>query len=410
MAPPARSGRRSTRAARAMRTVTVLAAFFVVVGMAVAGTPGGASEEPATVPEAAPAAEPSPTPSAPAATDPLAAPAAPAPTRSATPRPRPVDPYATAKAAAQRVTAGADGFASFTLVDRAKGKRIGDARAATAMFSESTVKAWLAADLLATRARAGAELTAYEMARMTAMIRESDDNAAEVIWRWLGADRAIQDMIDICRLQDTKVYPDWWSKTEVSARDLARLGDCIVPGKGRFLSPTVGAPLLALMRSVDKSDAFGIQQADPAGRGVRIAVKNGWTQHGAEEGTVWNVNCLGIWGVGNRWVLAVTTRYPATKGLDYGADLCRQVTRALLPLTRGPEPAGPPSDEDSRRWSRDDRAWTRVTAADDDILASPRFVGVANYRELAGDPPPPPAAPAEPRHADLVMWNNIIWH
>jgi hypothetical protein len=330
-----------------MRTVTMLTGLFVLVGLTVAGTPGGASENPAAVPEPAPAAEPSPTPSASAATNPLAAPASAAATTPA-PRRRPVDRYKSVQAAAQRITARADGFASFTLLDRSNGRRIGDPRSTRVMFTESTIKAWLAADLLATRAAAGAALTPYETARMTAMIRLSDDNAAEVIWRWLGADRSIADMIRICRLQDTQVYPGWWSKTEISSRDLARLGDCIIPGKNKFLSPTAGAPLLALMRSVDRTDAFGIQQANPAGRGVRVAVKNGWTEHGAADGTVWNVNCLGIWGAGNRWVLAVTTRYPATNGLDYGAGLCRQVTSAILPLTRpgdtvqlGESPAGP---------------------------------------------------------------------
>ena len=341
MAPPARSGRSSARFARARRTVTALAALVVLVALAVAGTPGGASEDPATVPEAAPAAEPSPTPTpsptpaASAATDALAAPAATTPA----PKPRPVDPYKAVQTAAQRITAGADGFASFTLLDRRNGRRIGDPRSTRPMFSESTIKAWLAADLLATRAAAGAQLTPYETARMTAMIRLSDDNAAEVIWRWLGGDDSIEDMIEICRLQDTTVYPGWWSKTEISARDLARLGDCIVPGKNKFLSPAVGAPLLALMRSVDPTNAFGIQQANPAGPGVRIAVKNGWTEHGSAEGTVWNVNCLGIWGTDNRWVLAVTTRFPATNGLDYGAGLCRQITRAVLPLTHPVRPS-----------------------------------------------------------------------
>jgi hypothetical protein len=309
----------------------------VLVTVAVAGTPGGASEDPATVPEAAPAAEPSPTPSASAATDALAAPAATTPAPK--PRPRPVDPYKVVQTAAQRITAGAEGFASFTLIDRSNGRRLGDPRSNRVMFSESTIKAWLAADLLATRAAVGTQPTEYEAMRMAAMIQLSDDNAAEVIWRWLGADRSIADMIRICRLQDTKVYPDWWSKTEISARDLARLGDCIVPGKNKFLSPTVGAPLLALMRSVDPTNAFGIQEANPAGPGVRVAVKNGWTMHGSAEGTVWNVNCLGIWGAGNRWVLAVTTRYLATNGLDYGASICRQVTRAVLPLTRPARPS-----------------------------------------------------------------------
>jgi hypothetical protein len=167
---------------------------------------------------------------------------------------------------------------------------------------------------------------------MTAMIRESDDNAAEVIWRWLGADAAIVKMIKVCGLQDTKVYHDWWSKTEISSRDLARVGDCIVPGTGKFLSPQAGAPLITLMRSVDASNAFGIQQAAPAGKGVRIAVKNGWTEHGASG--QWNVNCLGIWGPNSRWVLAVTTRYPIAEGLGYGAAVCRRVTAALYPLVR----------------------------------------------------------------------------
>jgi hypothetical protein len=339
MAPPARSGRGSARLARARRTVTALAAFVVLVGLAVAGTPGGASEDPATVPEAAPAADPSPTatptPAASAATDPLAAPAATTPA----PKPRPVDPYRAVQTVARRITAGADGFASFTLLDRLNGRRIGDPRSSQPMFSESTIKAWLAADLLATRAAEDEDLTPYETARMGAMIRLSDDNAAEVIWRWLGADQSIADMIRICRLQDTTVYPGWWSKTEISSRDLARLGDCIVPGKNKFLSPTVGAPLLALMRSVDPTNAFGIQQARPAGPGVRIAVKNGWTEHGGSDGTVWSVNCLGIWGTNNRWVLAVITRYPATNGLDYGADLCRRVTRAVIPLTHPIRPS-----------------------------------------------------------------------
>jgi Beta-lactamase enzyme family len=333
MPRPALPGPRRTRSARATRTVAALAGFLLVAALAAAGTPGGASEDPFSVPEAAAAAEPSPSPSA--ASRPLAAPATPAPTTAApTRRPRPVDPYAVAQAAAQRVTDRVDEWASFTLLDRKTGRRLGDARSYQTTFSESTIKVWLAADLLASRARAGGTLTPYETARMTAMIRLSDDNAAEVIWRWLGADDSIEDMIEICGLQDTRVYPDWWSKTEISSRDLAKLGDCVVPGRGRFLSPAAGAPLLALMRSVDQTNAFGIQQVDPAGRGVRIAVKNGWTQHGTAIGSQWNVNCLGIWGSGSRWVLAVTSRYPVGEGLDYGASICRQVTRAVLPLTR----------------------------------------------------------------------------
>jgi hypothetical protein len=336
MPGPARRGRMN----RAVRTISILAAFAVVVTLVAAGTPGGASDDPASVPEAAAAAEPSPTP-APAGSptptptaDPLAAPASspsPSPARPRPPAAKAADTLATAGARARKITDATKDWASFTLLDRRTGKVVGDGRSTQVTFTESTVKAWLAADLLATRARQGTSLTAYETARMTSMIRESDDNAAAVIWRWLGADAAIRDMITTCRLQDTTVYPAWWSKTEISSRDLARLGDCIVPGKDKFLSPQVGAPLVRLMRSVDESNAFGIQEASPAGKGVRIAVKNGWTIHGSGQ---WNVNCLGIWGPGSRWVLAVTTRYPISEGLGYGAAACRRITTALFPLVK----------------------------------------------------------------------------
>jgi Beta-lactamase enzyme family len=334
---PARPGR---HAARTARTALVLTAFGAIVGLVAAGTPGGATEDPASVPEAAAAAEPSPTPATPGpSTNPLAAPAtspsSPAATPSPTPKPVPTSGPVALALAARRATVITDrtkDWASFTLIDRQTKKTVGDSRAAQTTFTESTVKAWLAADLLATRAREGTTPSAYETTRMTAMIRLSDDNAAEFLWRTLGADAAIVDMIKTCGLVDTTVYHDWWSKTMISSRDLARLGDCIVPGKGRFLSPQVGAPLVALMRSVDPTNAFGIQQAQPAGKGVHILVKNGWTEHGASG--QWNVNCLGIWGPGSRWVLAVTIRYPIPNGLGYGAEICRRVTAALFPVVK----------------------------------------------------------------------------
>jgi hypothetical protein len=243
-----------------------------------------------------------------------------------------VDEFRAAGTRAARITDRTRTWASFTLLDRRTGRRIGDARSDEVTNTESTVKAWLAADLLATRAAQGRRPSAYEQTRMAAMIRLSDDNAAQVIWRSLGADASIRKMIRICRLTDTKVYPDWWSLTQISSRDLAALGACIMPGRGRFLSPAVGAPLVALMRSVDPSNAFGIPQVRPAGERGRVAVKNGWTEHGGTG--LWNVNCLGIWGPADRWVLAVTTRYPIARGLDYGAAVCRRVTTALFPLVR----------------------------------------------------------------------------
>lgn len=285
---PGSYGRKHSRAA----SVLVVAAGLVSL-LVLGGRPEPEPGNAAFAPEAISATSaPAPAAATPAR-DPLSAPAGSTP-RAASPTPTP-DPLTVAARQATSITNGVE-WASFTLLDRASGRTVADGRAGQRTNTESTVKTWLAADLLQQR---GGKLTAYERARMTSMIRLSDDNAAEVIWRWMGADASIRRMIKVCGMTDTRVYHDWWSLTQISSRDLARLGTCILPG--RYLDANESAQLFALMRSVDPSNAFGIQQAYPAGAGVRIAVKNGWTEHGGTG--LWNVNCLGIWGTSNRYVL-----------------------------------------------------------------------------------------------------------
>ena len=311
---------------RAVRVVTAATAVAAIAALGAAGTPGSPRDaDTAAAPASSrPAATPAPSPTPPA--NPLAAPSTSDPQAAAEPD---SDPLAEAAARARRITDTAEGWASFTLADRRAGRLVGDTRTDEATNSESVVKAWLAADLLATATAEKRPLTAYERARMTAMIRVSDDNAAEVIWRWLGADASIRKMIRACRLTDTRVYPGRWSLTKISSRDMARLGACLAPGPGKVLTKSASQQLLGLMRTVAPSNAFGIPAARPAGAGAGIAVKNGWTEHGGAG--VWNVNCLAIWGPELRWVLAVTLRYPTPRGLGYGAGLCRRVTTALFP-------------------------------------------------------------------------------
>jgi len=59
--------------------------------------------------------------------------------------------------------------------------------------------------------------------------------------------------------------------------------------------------------------------------GTEFAVKNGWTAHSASG--KWNVDCVASW---NHYTLAVLTRYPVGRKLDYGATVCRDVTSTLL--------------------------------------------------------------------------------
>ncbi|SEF37559.1 Beta-lactamase enzyme family protein [Amycolatopsis pretoriensis] len=187
--------------------------------------------------------------------------------------------------------------------------------------TESMIKVWLAADYLASR---DSRVSAEDEARVTRMIRSSDDRAAQTLYLRLGGDASIVRMIRTCGLRETRVHPGWWSKTTMSAADASLLGRCVAGGPG--LSPRWRDALLGLMRSVDPGDAFGIPDA-PAFAGLRPAVKNGWTRHG----DWWAVNCLAIW---DRWVLAVMVHYPEQgDGHRYGAAVCESVAQQLFGRT-----------------------------------------------------------------------------
>lgn len=217
-----------------------------------------------------------------------------------------------------------DGDYAWSYVDRITGRVAGSANAATfTSTAESMVKPWIAADYLR---RTG---DTSRLPELTAMIVDSDDDAAESIYRAGGATAVIERMIAACGLAHTTARPYWWSYTTMTADDATRLGLCLADGRaaGRWTNW-----LLATMRAVrgPASDQhattgggrWGIVDGLPATTAKWAAIKNGWTAHG--DG--WHVNCLAIHPA---FVLTIVARYPYGKGLAYGANICAQVTRHL---------------------------------------------------------------------------------
>jgi hypothetical protein len=212
---------------------------------------------------------------------------------------------------------------SWAYLDRASGARFQSDNATQTSYTESMVKAWLAADDLSRSAAAGVPAD-YDL--LIPMILDSDDDAAETVWLNNGADESIYRMINVCQLVDTEVYSGWWSMTLMSARDAVNLGQCIVDG-------TAAGPgtdwLLSQMRQVRGEGRFGILDALTSSEASSVAIKNGWTLH-YDDG-LWRVNCLAIHP---DWIIAVMTTYPGGDGdLGYGATLCAQVTGQLLTQT-----------------------------------------------------------------------------
>ncbi|MGI5213514.1 serine hydrolase [Plantactinospora sp. CA-290183] len=216
------------------------------------------------------------------------------------------------------------GRSAWALLDLATGELRTSAEAAETYTAESMIKVWIAADDLRRLAERRIRPHPDEIAALSAMIRDSDDHAAEVIYQRNGADAVVQRLISICGLTETTVRPGWWSLTRMSARDAARMGGCLADG--RAAGPRWTKWVLEQMRRVRGEGYFGIVSALPAAQRDGLAIKNGWTLH-VNEGR-WAVNCL---AVSDDWVLAVQTRYPAALGgLDHGGRTCAEVASRVL--------------------------------------------------------------------------------
>jgi hypothetical protein len=220
-------------------------------------------------------------------------------------------------------------FLSWALLDRQTGKISGSPNYISGTSStESMIKAWLTADYL--RLLGNKQPTTQRLAELSRMIRDSDDKAAQDIYQVSGRNTAIKRMITVCGLTETSVVNGWWSKTQVSARDAVRLGQCVADGKAA--GPKWTSWVLSEMRQVRGTVAqepnggrWGIIDALPAELAKDVAIKNGWTL--LYEDNDWHVSCLAIQ---SDWVLSVLTRYPAKLGKQYGADVCKQITEQLL--------------------------------------------------------------------------------
>jgi hypothetical protein len=211
---------------------------------------------------------------------------------------------------------------SWSLVDTARDRRVGSANSDTDRTnSESSIKAWIAADYLRVAQVEGRALTSRERADISAMVRSSDNAAAQRLYTALGGDAILRHLRSTCDVTVSTSTPGYWSLTQITAVDATRIFACVLR-----TAPTYpgGDELLTDLRSVDPDDAFGIKAGLPPA--TTVAMKNGWMPHTSTTGK-WNVNCVAAW---DDYVLAVLTRYPVGRPLTYGADVCRDVTAAVV--------------------------------------------------------------------------------
>jgi hypothetical protein len=254
-----------------------------------------------------------------------AAPTTPAPRTAAptTPAAKPSPTLAPLAVRPANVQIDASGWWSWALLDTRTGKMSGPASNTETSTTASLIKAWIGADYLRRAAEKGETPSAERMQRVSVMIRDSDNDAAEDLFDDVGRLDSIRRLISMCKLQDSSPSSaGGWSRTLLSPADVARMGACI--GDGRAAGPKWTSWLLNEMRNVRGTGDFGMRKAFPASVQKTIAIKNGWIDRQAEQ--EYHVSCLAI---GDGWVIGVMARYAINKGYTYGADICQQVGEQL---------------------------------------------------------------------------------
>lgn len=248
----------------------------------------------------------------------------------------PIRPSSGAPAA---LPAGQEVWASAALLDRRTGQITTATGSRTGTSTtESMIKIAVAAQYLRDLTDTGRSPDPQEKDMLSRMIRDSDNEAAETIYRRAGRDRMLAQVVATCQLHETRTKPGWWSETQMTAADAARLGACIAEGK--VATGTWAGWILEQMRAVRGVGRFGIIAAYPADGQGPLAIKNGWGIR--DDG--WHINCLAVTA---DWTLAVMIRFPDgvefstpdgqnLRDLPYGAAVCRRAAAALIPASSTP--------------------------------------------------------------------------
>ncbi len=229
-------------------------------------------------------------------------------------------------AAAERYVATRPGTVGFVLRDRVTGARYRSAAAGTPIWTASTIKLAMVADLLSREQSGMLRLTATDREQMTAMLRRSDNAAADSLWsRYGGTTNVFNTNFGRYGMKSVQpqpgfgdVYP-YWGFQKGTADDFDALMNYVLTG----LTPANAAAVVAEMQRVDSSQQWGVWGA---GATMSPGNKNGWSQ---EQGG-WVVNSVGFAGPGQRYTLAVMNGLGDAGGYDDGVETTTELARILL--------------------------------------------------------------------------------
>ena len=180
--------------------------------------------------------------------------------------------------------------------------------AGSVQHTASIVKVDILATLLHDEQRDHTAMSPATRALATAMIEDSDNDAAQALYVQIGQVPGLEAFNQLVGL--TATAPNWaWGFTDTTALDQTRLVR-LFASPNAVLDAASRAFGLGLMRHVAPDQAWGVSAG--VALGTQVALKNGWYP---TEPLDWQVNSIGwVDGDGRSYVVAVLTNGDATMG------------------------------------------------------------------------------------------------
>lgn len=174
---------------------------------------------------------------------------------------------------------------------------------------------------------------------LTAMIDNSDNDAADQVYAALGGRRGVASALNRLGLSATALgaADEWGISTTGAADQLTALTDLVSPQSP--LTSASRAYALGLMSDVESDQRWGVgAAADPD---TAFANKNGWLNLD-DDGGRWVVSSVGVVQVnGHQVLLSVLTQHDAD--LADGIDLVESLSRAVATALRNDATSAPPA-------------------------------------------------------------------
>ncbi len=187
----------------------------------------------------------------------------------------------------------------------------------SAFIMASSAKVSLMAEDLSGDEAQGVSPSPGDLATLTAMIEQSDNNAAQSIYDEWGDSGGVSSYLASVGINDYIPSPDGWGWAQWSPLSMVRLLTLLQTGQ--LLNASDTALALSLMGNIEPDQRNGV--GDTAPSGATYAMKDGWVP--GPDG-LWAVNSSGIVTVGHEtYIISVYSQ--EQDSLDGGWDITRQV-------------------------------------------------------------------------------------